>query len=279
MKKLILTLMAFAMLFTGQAFAEDIGAKVESGMKKYFKENEIPLDIKIQVISKVKEPKGLYFIQMTLSDPASGRSQEQFVFSDGKYIMPDILTIDGNTSLKDILTFNASEKVEMDLSKLTLMEGNKDAKHVIVKVSDFQCPYCRKAYEYLHSEIERRNLDVAVYMMHLPLSFHPKAQIYAQIFEAGKEVGADFGDDLYRTNKEFDAKPDEEIIEHFAKMTKDAAKFKALVKSPSVAGKIKMQADMAADLGITGTPELFFDGKPVGGFKQSMYNLALDSFK
>jgi len=279
MRKLILSLMAFAILFTGQAFAKDIGAKVENGMKKFFEANNIPLGLDIEVMKKLKEPKGLYFIKMTLTDKKSGRTQEQFVFTDGNYIMPDVLTVDTNTSIKDKLEFEMAKKVDIDVSKLTLMDGNPKAKHVIIEVSDFQCPYCKKAYAYIHNEIAKRNLDVAVYMMHLPLQFHPKAQLYAAIFEAGKELGRNFSGELFRTDKTFDAQTDEQIVSHFATLSGNPIKFKALVKSPSTIGKVTMQSKMAADLGITGTPHLFFDGKPVGGFKQSMFNMGLDSLK
>lgn len=279
MKRLIMTLTAFCILFTGQAFAKGIGAQVESGMKDFFKANQIPYDVKIEEIKKLKEPKGLSFIKMTIIDPKTGRTQEQFVFSDGKYIMPDVLTVKGNQSIKDKLQFEAAKKVKLDYSKLTLMEGNKNAKHKIVKVSDFQCPYCKRAYVYLHNEIKKRNLDVAVYMMHLPLGFHKKAKLYASIFEAGKMMGKDFGGELYATTKKHDEMEDKALIEMYAKKSGNPAKFRGLVKSPSIAGKIDMQAKMAGSMGITGTPHIFFDGKPVGGFKQSLYKLALDGMK
>jgi protein-disulfide isomerase len=279
MRKLILALIAFTILFTGQACAENVGAKVEKGMTKFFKENNIPLSLKIDVIQKIEEPKGLYFIMMTLKDERSGRTQEQFAFTDGKYIIPDILTIDSNTSIKDKLMFDSADKVDIDVSKLSFFGGNKNSKHVIIEVSDFQCPYCKKAYAYLHEAIENEKIDVAVYMMHLPLSFHPKAMLYASIFEAGSELGVNFGGELFATDKEFDAKSDEEIINIFAAKTKDAEKFKALVKSPSIKGKIEAQAKMAGDLGITGTPHIYFDGKPVGGYKESLFDLGLDSLK
>jgi len=279
MKKLILIMMMVVAMSTGQAFAKDVGTQVESGMKQFFESNNIPLGINIEVIKKLKEPKGLYFIKMVLTDNKSGRTQEQLVFTDGKYIMPDVLTVDTNTSLKDVLSFESAKKVDIDVSGLTLIDGKKGAKHTIIEVSDFQCHYCKRAYAYLHNEIKQRNLDVAVYMMHLPLEFHNHAKLYAAIFEAGKQVGSDFGGQLYATNKKVDEMADADVIEMFAKQTSNPAKFKALVKSPSIAGKIAAEAKKANSMGITGTPHMFFDGKPVGGFKQSMYKLALDSFK
>jgi glutaredoxin len=266
-------------LTAGQAFAKDIKADVENGMKKFFKDNGIGLNVAIEVMKKLEEPKGLYFIKMTLSEESSGRTQEQFVFSDGKYIMPDILTVDSNTSLKDVLTFESAENVKIDVSKLTLMAGKKNAKNIIIEVSDFQCPYCKKAYTYLHSEIEKRKLDAAVYMLHLPLQFHQKARIYAAIFEAGLQMGQNFAGDLFATDKAEDEMKDDEIIEMFAKKSGNPDKFKSLVKSPAITAKINEHVKIAGELGITGTPHIFFNGKGVGGFKQSMFNLGLDSLK
>lgn len=279
MKKLIFIITVFTALTFQGAFAQDIAGQVEKGMKQFFADNNIPLQVEIDLIKKLEEPKGLYFIKMVLKDPSSGRVQEQLVFTDGKYIIPDVLTIEGNTSIKDVITFESGEKVDLDLSKLSYVEGNKDAKHVIVTVSDFQCPYCKRAHAFLKNEVKRMGLDVKFYMMHLPLGFHEKAMLYAKIFEVGQQMGVNLVDELYATDEKTDKMSDDAVIEMFAKKTKDPAKFKSMLKNPSLAGKINAQAKMAGDLGITGTPHIFFDGKPVGGFKQSMYRLALDSLK
>jgi len=280
MKKLIMVLTVMAVMISSQALAKDIGKDVEEGMKQFFAKSKLNhLDVKIDVLKRLKEPKGLSFIRLTLTDKRNGRSQIQYAFSDGKYLMPEIISIGTNSSLKDKLEFEAAEKTDIDLSKLTLMEGRKNAKHVIVKVSDFQCPYCKRAYAYLHQEISKRKLDAAVYMMHLPLDFHKKAMLYATIFEVGKSMGISLGMELYATDQKMDAKTDEEIIEIFAKKSGNPAKFKSMMKNPSIKGIINAQKKMAGELGITGTPHIFFDGKPVGGFKQNLYNLALDSFK
>lgn len=279
MKKLIFIVFMISALITGSAFADDIGTTVETGMKKFFEKNNLPLEVKIDVIQKLDEPKGFYFIRMTLKEDKSGRQQEQFAFTDGKYIVPDILTVDSNTSMKDILSFNAAEKVDLDLSRLSLLSGKKNAKHVIVTVSDFQCPFCKKAHMLLNEEIKKRNLDVAVYLMHMPLSFHQKAKLYATIYEAGKMMGKDFADELYATDKKVDDMKDEDVVDMFAKKSGNPEKFKGLMKSPSIAGKIADNMKYAESLGITGTPQVYFDGKGVGGFKQSMFELGLDSLK
>jgi len=280
MRRLTFIIIAMIVAMTGGAFAADVKTQAEKGMRHFFDNNGLSnLEVKINVLKKMSEPKGLYFIEMDMKDKESGRAQKQYAFTDGKYLLPDIIDIKTNSSIKDKLSFETVEPVDLDLSKLTLMEGKKNAKHVIVKVSDFQCPYCKRAYAYLHNKIKAEKLDVAVYMMHLPLAFHKKAELYATIFEAGLLIGNNFGGDLYAADRNFDTKSDEEIISFFAKKAKDEKKFRKLLKSKDIKNKIKAQSEIAASMGITGTPHVFFDGKAVGGFKQSLYDIALKSFK
>jgi protein-disulfide isomerase len=280
MKKLTFIILAFMMMIGGNAFAQDVKSQAEGLMKQFFAEQGLTnLEVNIKVIKKMEAPEGLYFIEMMMKDKRSGRTQIQQAFTDGKYLVPDLIDIRTNSSVKDVLAFETIKPVKLDVSGLTLIDGKKSAKHVIVKVSDFQCPYCKKAYNYLHQRIKKENIDVAVYMMHLPLDFHKKAVIYAKVLEAGLMMGKNFSTELYNTTKEFDAKSDAEIKNYFAKKSGNPDKFKKLMKSPSIKGKIEAHKKLAGSLGITGTPHIFFDGKAVGGFKQNMYDMALDSFK
>jgi len=278
MKRLIIMIFALAVMTTGGAFA-DVADQVEKGMNKFFADNNLTyIEMNVEIVKKMDAPKGVFLIKMNLTDKRNGRQQEQYVFSDGKFIIPDILTVDSNTSVKDMVLFEMTEKTDLDLSKLSLMSGSKNAKHVIVEVSDFQCPYCKKAFAFLKNEIERRNLDVAVYIMHQPLEIHDKARLYAAIFEAGLLSGENFAADLFATDPKMDQMSDEEVINVFAGKVKDPAKFKSLVKSPSVVAKVNSNSELATSLGITGTPHVFFDGKGVGGFNQAMFKMALDNF-
>jgi protein-disulfide isomerase len=114
--------------------------------------------------------------------------------------------------------------------------------------------------------------------MHFPLSFHPKADIYARVFEAGMALGSNFYEELFSTTKEFDQKSDDEIIEYFAAKTSDVAKFKELVANEDIKNKIQSHMQKAQSLGVTGTPALYFNGKFVGGYKPPMYDMAIELF-
>lgn len=280
MKRITLLLTVLFTLFCFNAFAGDAASDLQASMAKFFKDkNMTNLSVKVEVLKKLDNPKGMFFVKMILKDAKSGRTQEQFVFTDGNYIVPEIIDAASQTNIKDRLIYDNTPKTNLDVSKLTFMEGNKNSKNVIVKVSDFQCPYCRKAYAAVHEILGREKVDAAVYMMHLPLSFHPKAMLYAKIFEAGLQMGKNFGGELYSTNEAFDKKADDQIIEAFAQKSGNPAKFKSLVTSKSIADRIEAQTKIAASLGITGTPQIYFNGKPVAGYNPDMYYTAIKDMK
>lgn len=280
MKRITTLLIVLFSFFSVNAFAADAAGDLQGAMAKFFKnKNMTNLSVKVEIVKKLDNPKGIFFVKMILKDAKSGRTQEQFVFTDGNYIFPEIIDAETQQNIKDKLIYENTPKTNLDVSKLTFMEGNKNSKNIIVKVSDFQCPYCRKAYGAVHEILAHEKVDAAVYMMHLPLSFHPKAMLYAKIFEAGLQMGKNFGAELYSTTEAFDKKPDDQIIEVFAQKSGNPAKFKTAVSSKAVAARIDAQTKIAASLGITGTPQIYFNGKPVAGFNPEMYILAIKDMK
>jgi thiol:disulfide interchange protein DsbC len=249
---------------------------LKESLGKYFASRNMQnVTFDVEVIPEEAELILAQFVKLTFSDGAN--TQEQYVFTDGTYIIPDMTEVATGAGLKDRLSFKHSKPADIDLSKLSLAYGSRNAKNYIVEVTDFQCPYCRKAHEYLKDKLVGKN--VAVYLVHYPLSFHPKAELYARIFEAGAAQDISFYDDLYATTPEFDAKTDEEIIAHFAAKTSDPAAFKLAVNDPALSVKISEQMKMAQSMGIAGTPALYFNGKLVSGYNTPMIDTALSSFE
>lgn len=243
------------------------------------KSNLGQVQIKVSELKKLDFMPGFSFVKIDLEDPATKRKQEQFFFTDGRYLVPDIIDSEGNQGLMDSYQFEYSATTQLDVSKLSLYYGNKDAKNIIVTVSDFQCPYCKQAHAVMAQILQKEKKDVAVYFMHMPLPFHKKAVVYAKIFEAGLAMGQNFADQLYGTTPEDDKKSDEEIIAKFASLVTDAAKFRALIESPEIAAKIEENSKLAQELGVRGTPHIFFNGKTVNGFKPGLYEHAVKTMK
>lgn len=242
----------------------DVKTTLEQSFQNNFQMRGIQnVSATVTVVEEIKEVSGFYFVQVDINDSGKGRKAKQYVISDGTRILPDVVNLtDGSSLLKD-LTFK-HENYSVDVSNLTLIGGNKDAKNIIVKVSDFQCPFCTKANDDLKKQLAGKS-DYALYMLHMPLRIHNQARLRAQILEAGLQLGHNFTNDLYHTTLD-----DKAIIEDFAKKSGDADKFKSLVKSPEIAAKIQAHEKQAMDMGLSSTPVLFVNGKKIGGFNPAL---------
>ena len=69
------------------------------------------------------------------------------------------------------------------------IEGNPDAMVRIVEFSDFQCPFCARAYPTMKALLEKYGDKVSLEYRHYPLSFHPYAQKAAEASECAGEQG------------------------------------------------------------------------------------------
>lgn len=255
---------------------EDVTTVIKENLATFFASRDMnDVTYEIEVIEALEGVEALKFVKLTFKD--AERVQEQYVFTNGKYIIPDITEVSTGTGIKDKLIFKNTPATQFDLDSLTIAYGNKGAKNYIVEVSDFQCPYCRRAHEYMKEKLAGQ--DVAVYFMHYPLSFHPKAELYARVFEGGAAQNVEFYDELYSTTPDFDAGTDEDIISYFAAKTPNPSAFTTFVNDPAVGARIADQMKTAQAMGINGTPALYFNGRLVNGFKPPMYDLAVDLFE
>ncbi len=70
------------------------------------------------------------------------------------------------------------------------VKGPQDAKVTIVEFSDFQCPYCERAYPTVNQILKDYDGKVRIAYKQFPLnSIHPKAQKAAEAAECAKEQG------------------------------------------------------------------------------------------
>lgn len=272
-KVLFVTLLIISLSYT--AFA-DVKTDLLKNIKLNFQKRGLKdVEVNAKVLKKLDSPKGFYFVKINIKDKKRNQQATQYLITDGKLVIPDIIELQNGKSFVKDLTFEY-DKVDIPTKDLTLMQGNKNAKHKIIKISDFQCPFCRRAYKYLEPKI-KDNKNIALYMLNYPLPIHKKAMIFAQVFEAGMKMSYNFADDLY--SGKYDNKQDNEIIDEFAKKTNDPARFKELVKSQEIKDRIERQKKIAEKYGFRATPVLVFDGKKVEGFDPNLIEKGLNSFK
>ena len=257
-----------------------IAADIEKNVKDAFMENLRSrgienVDIEVEVLEKIKELKGYYAAKLIIHDENKKKDISQYIITNGYKLIPDLIDIKSSSSLIKKLTL-LHESTNIDTSKLSLLYGDKNAKNIIVEVGDFQCPYCKKAYNYIHDKIKGKG-NISVYQLHKPLKMHKKAELYAKILEAGLAFNVNFADELYNGN--FRNYDDNETIDYFASKTTNPGQFKEKVYSEEIQNLINYQTDYAKKLGINATPIIYLNGKKVRGFNEELINNAIELFE
>jgi thiol:disulfide interchange protein DsbC len=160
MKKALLVLMLLA--FVSPLHAADLVAKVK-GMpivKNLFGDQ-------VQV-GQVKDLGSFYEV---VASPPTGDKQIVYVTKDGSYVLT------GNLFNKDKVNLTKArfdEVNKVDVSKLPLKDAivikkGSGAKQLYL-FTDVDCPYCKKAYEWLKTQT-----DYTLYVFLIPLDMHPNA--------------------------------------------------------------------------------------------------------
>lgn len=153
--------------------------------------------------------------------------------------------------------------------------GNKNAKVTVVEYSDFQCPFCERAYPTMKQLIKEYGDRISIEYRHFPLSFHPFAAKAAEASECAGEQGKfwQFHDHAFenQTALSFPA------LKQWAKdIGLNSSKFDTCLDSGKYAAKVAAQAAEGEQLGVSGTPTAFINGKSVVGaqpyevFKQAV---------
>jgi len=171
----------------------------------------------------------------------------------------------------DDVTVDPSKAVMDKISlKGELCRGPKDAKVTIVEYSDFQCPFCSKGYTTLENEVLNEYKDkVKFCYKHLPLPFHPWAEMGAIAMECAETQSGDMGWAVYNgffTNQKdiTPANVKDKAVE-FAGAKIDKAKFDKCFDGKETMDRVKADKNEATSLGLTGTPSFVINGRMVKG--------------
>jgi protein-disulfide isomerase len=143
--------------------------------------------------------------------------------------------------------------------------GPEDAPITIVEFSDFECPYCRQTQPVL-DQIESAYGDRMrlVYRQFPLVDIHPRAQKAAEASLCAHEQGAfwEMHDAMFEEPIELEVAS---LKFKASTLDIDAASFGECLDSGKYAGRVNsdLKAGMAA--GVTGTPTIYINGRPVGG--------------
>ena len=159
----------------------------------------------------------------------------------------------------------AAGAVDFDLST-TPMRGSPTAPVTIVQFSDFQCPFCRTAAPVLEQLMRAYPGRIRWAFKHFPLDMHPQAPLLHVAAEAaGRQRRFWEMHDAILLGKAGTGQ--EELRAAAERLGLDGATFVRDLDGAALRNAIERDRQEGLRAGVTGTPTLFVNGRPVAGFR------------
>lgn len=153
------------------------------------------------------------------------------------------------------------ERVELGQSPT---RGKADAPVTIVVFSDFECPFCTRAQDTLHTLEEEYSGKLRVVFKHMPLKFHPHAEEAARAAVAAEAQGKfwELSEALFHCKKQLDSQRMEEMA---TSMGMDVARFRRDMRASETSARLAADQAEVERLGVQGAPTFFVNGRRVKG--------------
>ncbi|MCP4996301.1 MAG: thioredoxin domain-containing protein [Gammaproteobacteria bacterium] len=134
------------------------------------------------------------------------------------------------------------------------IQGAKNGSVMVMEFSDFQCPFCRKVQPTIQELHKRYSDKVAFGYRHLPLSIHQEADESAIAVECAREQ-----DKFVQMHNRLYQQQSDQSVDALKKLAKDVgvadlAGFGKCMDEERYRGQVRRDMDVAASVGITGTP-------------------------
>ncbi len=156
---------------------------------------------------------------------------------------------------------NSVYKVTIDEAAV---KGPANALVTLVEFSDYQCPFCSRGHNTVSQLEKDYEGKLRVVMKQHPLDFHPHAKPAALAALAAGEQGKywEMHNKLFANQQ---ALEDAQIEGYARDLGLDLAKWKADMQSPKFQTRIASETSQALQLGASGTPAFFINGKKLSG--------------
>jgi predicted DsbA family dithiol-disulfide isomerase len=142
--------------------------------------------------------------------------------------------------------------------------GPSNAPVNIVEFSDYQCPFCSRAEETVKKVMDDYKGKVRLFYRDYPLPFHDKAQKASEAALCAADQGKywEMHEKLF-ANQQALAVP--QLKEHAKGLGLDAGKFDKCLDSGDKAKDVEKSKKAGEELGVSGTPHFFINGRPLSG--------------
>jgi protein-disulfide isomerase len=155
-----------------------------------------------------------------------------------------------------------SKKVRTVVTDGSPEKGSPDAVVTVVEWADFECPFCKEVYPVLDKLVSRFDGQVRVVYKFYPLESHPHGEIAARAGLAAQNQGKFW--EMHHKMFDNQARLEQADLERYARdIGLDIAKYRADFASKETAERIAKDKKQAEELGLTGTPMIFINGREV----------------
>ena len=143
-------------------------------------------------------------------------------------------------------------------------KGGKKAAVTIIEFSDFECPFCSRVNPTMKQIEDAYGDKVRVVFKQNPLSFHKNAPLAAEATLAAHEQGKfwQMHDALFANQKAL-TRPD--LDKYAQEIGLNMDKFKAALDTNKFKPQVEADMAVAKELGATGTPSFFVNGRKLRG--------------
>lgn len=145
------------------------------------------------------------------------------------------------------------------------VRGAERAPVTIVKFEDFQCPYCKTVQPTFKDLLKKYDGKVRVFHKDLPLeAIHPQARQAAEAARCAGEQGKfwEYHDLLYANSTKLGP---EELKGYAGQLGLNVESFRGCYDSGKYKAAVQKDLNEGAQLGLTGTPTFFINGREVSG--------------
>ncbi len=177
----------------------------------------------------------------------------QFINDNAALMMESVRQhqIDQEKKAKQTAQESLAEYLPLFANKDLPMMGNPDGDITIVEFFDYNCGYCKKAFSDLMKLVEE-DKNVRVVLQDLPI-LSPSSQKMSELSLAAQKQGKYF--ELHKALMEYrGSQSDEAFLKLAGDIGLDVEQLKKDASSDEVRGGVTLIKQMAAALGVRGTP-------------------------
>ncbi len=243
-----------------------VHAQSEDALVKYFrKKNNLPptATVTVQGLKDSTNFKGSKEGTINIGGPQGSKAVSFIASPDLRYVVVgDVLDTTVDPAKAVMQKINVAGEP---------FKGAKDAKVTIVEYSDFQCPFCKRGYDTIETQVLKQyDGKVKFYFRHFPLPFHPWAMqgaIAAECAKAQKPEAFWTAYDSMFTHQA-DINPQnvkDKAAEYLKDSGIDMAKWGTCFDNKETQAKVNAQNEEGKSLGVTGTPAFFINGRMLVG--------------